>query len=84
MLWLGKSQLVLAGRLPPALLDMSKADLISSRPEEKTSESQETTDQPLPLFPPHRPIQWQHRLRSPKCCQEVITAAASSLLKLYL
>lgn len=29
MLWLGMSLLVVAGRFPPALLDMSKADLIS-------------------------------------------------------
>ena len=29
MLWLDTSLLVVAGRFPPALLDMSKADLIS-------------------------------------------------------
>lgn len=53
MLWLDMSLLV-AVRFPPALLDMSKADLLSSWPQEKkeTSQNQETMETTHPFSHP--------------------------------
>lgn len=67
MLWLVRSRSVAAERFPPALLDMSKADLIASWPEKKkeASENQETTVLPAPSPPCCSPFQCSAQVRAP-------------------
>ena len=84
MLLLDRSLLVVVGRFPPALLDMSKVDLISGWPKKKWLVRPGNNGCHPSLFPTlHSLFQHSAQIRSPQRSQGVLSAAPAAFPRLY-